>query len=498
MDTKVTEVELAAMFREAAGVAAMPADWTPVGVWLRVSPGPGQDEANQVPAVMRHCIDRNYWPARWYVVHAKSAYHGQHQADLDQAIDDMRTGSITILVCWHSDRLERRKGKALLDLLAEFTDASGKVESVLEPTLGQLDFGGQVTTFITGLMNHEKSKHLAEQVGIAFDRIHTNNGTANRVPWGYDTAGPKYNRQMVPTDLCRKYVPLIFQRCIDGESCRTIAAWLTAEGVPTAKGRPWNEGQVRWLIRNRTYAGRRTRRNDTETYQRCEAVVTMDVWERANNALSNRPKRGPVAKGDRPMLAKLRCLHCDSPMYRIKAGKDNFARYYYRCFGNGPQRKGCGNMVPFERLEHLTVVRFLAWNNDRPYQIREWVKGKNWDAEIADLTQDIRELAPNPTADRWLERMAEMQAQVIEYERKNREEREGGHYEYTDVLNADGSVMTIGQHFFDLDKEGRREYLTTHDIRAEKAACCGGIRVVVDGREDIAHKQSCAEYTADL
>ncbi len=49
-----------------------------------------------------------------------------------------------------SDGIERRPGKALLDLLAEVSDAGGHVESVKEPTLGALDFGGQVMTFIAG------------------------------------------------------------------------------------------------------------------------------------------------------------------------------------------------------------------------------------------------------------------------------------------------------------------------------------------------------------
>ena len=412
----------------------------------------------------------------------------------------MRNGEISVLAIWHSDRIERRPGKALLDVLVEFGDAGGRVESVQEPTLGQLDFGGQVTTFLAGLMNHEKSRHIAEQTKLAQDRIRTNNATANRRPWGYETTGPKYNRTLVPTDICRKYVPQIFQRCIDGDSLRTIAAWLDSEGVPPVRGKQWHEGSLRHIIMNRTYAGRRIRRGDLkeETFQTCEPVIDADIFDRANEALRNRPKRGPVAKDleTRPMLAKLRCYRCGSPMYRISAG-DGTGRVYYRCTGSGPQRKGCGNRVPYDRLERMVAVRMLAWN-DQPYQTKEWVEGKNWDAKIADLTQDIRELAQNPTADRWLERMAEMQAQIVEFERKNKEEREGGHYEYTDVLNVDGSVMTIGMHFFDLDKEGRREYLKTHDIQAEKTACCGGVRVVIDGREDIAHKESCADYSAEL
>ena len=176
----------------------------PAGIWLRVSTGL-QDEANQLPQLLRHCAEQGRRPAKWYIVHGKSAFHGKHQADLDRAVTDMRHGQMSVLVIWHSDRLERRPGKALLETLAEFSDAGGRVESVREPTLGQLDFGSQVTTFITGLVNNEKSAHISEQVNLALERINANNATGNRVPWGYVTIGEKYERKLVPTDFCREW-----------------------------------------------------------------------------------------------------------------------------------------------------------------------------------------------------------------------------------------------------------------------------------------------------
>ena len=228
MADRLTADQLEATFRRASGHDAMPAGWTTVGAWVRVSSGK-QDEENQVPSLVKYCIDHKYWPVVWYIVHAKSAFKGEHQDVLDQAVDDMRSGKTAVLAIWHSDRLERRhdgKTKTLLGTLAEFSDAGGRVESTLEPTLGQMDFGGQVTTFITGLVNHEKSKHISEQVNLAKDRITANGAVSSRPPWGFYTEGEKYNRKMFPTDTCREYVPQIFARCIAGESLRTIAIWL--------------------------------------------------------------------------------------------------------------------------------------------------------------------------------------------------------------------------------------------------------------------------------
>ena len=111
---------------------------------------------DQVEEVIRYCVQREYWIVRWCVVHAKSASKGEQQKDLDSAIEDTREQRIHVLVISDSSRIERREGKIgteLLNTLAEFTDAGGRVESVAEPTLGQVDIGSRSLTYVTGLMN---------------------------------------------------------------------------------------------------------------------------------------------------------------------------------------------------------------------------------------------------------------------------------------------------------------------------------------------------------
>jgi DNA invertase Pin-like site-specific DNA recombinase len=468
-NAKLTEADLLAKFREVSGLDAMPDDWTPAGLWVRVSSG-GQDEENQVPSVIRHCIDRHYWPARWYIVHAKSAFHGEHQADLDRAVADMRDGRTSILVIWHSSRLERRKrkGASLLDTLAEFVDAGGRVESVQEPALGRNDMGGEISTFITGLMNHEKSSFISESVKLSIERNKASGSIYGRQPWGFTTEGTKYDRHLVPTGVCREYAPQIFQRCIDGQSLRTIAAWLDSEGVPTPRGNNrWHESSVRCIIRNRVYAGSYYTRSGV-FIQKCEAVVRPSVWDRANQALKTRPKRGPVAVS-RPMLAGLRCARCGASMYRIKNSSQN---YFYRCFGNGPQRKGCGNMVGYDVTEFIVASQIFV-HSAEPHRIRTWIEGVNWDDEISDVKQAIREAAE---AERF-EELPELQAQLAELRGR---ESTPGHYDFTET------DKTVGEYFWTLDADGKRKYLATRDIRVEKVPTevnPSGIRVIIDGIE---------------
>ncbi len=379
------------------------------GIWIRVSTG-GQDEANQVPDLEKHCTGHGYDIERRYEVHGKSASKGHHQKDLDRMLADMRAGVITVLVIWHSDRIERRKGKMLLDLLEEISEASGRVESVQEPTLGKLDFGGQVTTFIAGLVNHEKSAHLSEQVGLAQDRIRKNGALGGRPSFGYATEGTKYHRKLVPTEQGRKLVPEVYQRVIDSEPLPAIAAWLQEQ-----TGRTWWAKTVATLVRNPVYKGRRcalkwaqkldesgkpVEKNGKPVMKfigygvllhECEPLVDAAVWRRANDNLDARPKRGRVYAENRAMLATaLYCPDCaDSPMYRIKSGHGNTA-LYYRCAGRGPQRKGCGLMVRAALVDAAADAAMSCLSEARVEF--ELVPGHDHKAELEQIEDELANL----------------------------------------------------------------------------------------------------------
>jgi DNA invertase Pin-like site-specific DNA recombinase len=386
-------------------------EFEPAGTWVRVSTG-GQDEANQVPDIERHCEAHGYSVTRKYELNDKSASKGKQQAKLDEMLHDMRNGTIRVLVCWHSDRLERRGSEYVFRLLAQVRDAGGRIESVKEPLFGAEDMTGEAMTELGSVIAHQYSVHLSEQVKLAHDRIRANGAVGpGGTPWGFRVVGPKYAKLLFPTDLCREYVPQIFARCIAGESCRDIAVWLDAEGVPPKRGEKWHEGSVRKLIHNRVYAGRQQNEDKTETLTRCELVVSPDVWDRANEALSNRPHRGPVNKDNRPMLASLKCARCEnSPVYHIRLkSRSGKSYYYYRCAGRGAQRKGCGNMVAYNFTEAIvsTVITLISTQSHRT---REWVEGLNWDAEIFDVKQDMREAVEAED----FGRLAELQVKLSE------------------------------------------------------------------------------------
>src|SRR5258708_35798777 len=89
---------------------------TKAGIWQRVS-SEGQDEANQLPDLLKWCESHGYEVAETYELHGKSASKGKHQSKLDQVVADMTARKIKVLVVWQSSRIERRGAFSVVDLM---------------------------------------------------------------------------------------------------------------------------------------------------------------------------------------------------------------------------------------------------------------------------------------------------------------------------------------------------------------------------------------------
>jgi hypothetical protein len=312
-----------------------------------------------------------------------------------------------------------------------------------------------------------------------------------RPPWGYRSAceccgAPvctacekkrcPHHKYLVPTPDGRKYIPVIFGKVIDGESLRAIAAWLTAEGVPTATGKTrWNEGFLgNRLIKNPVYYGVRRNGGQLET----EALVSVSVWQEANAALRSRvrPGRGTSVR-EKALLAPVcglcrgvirdGCPSGESPMYRVYGGYGAARQPYYRCTGHGPQRKGCGFMVPVTVGDAEARAEMLA--DDDPdvddqehhdeYPEPKWHKERRFDPgdDKTDEIEKLREKAMDAYRQRDMARFEELDGQAKALEKDN-EDRKKPYY-YWDVT---GQRET--DYFAALDRSQQREYFLTKKV----------------------------------
>lgn len=368
------------------------------GILLRVSSN-GQDEQNQVPELETYCYDRNYRINRRYELHDKSAYRGEHEEALAGILADIRAGVITVVVIVHSSRIDRRDPDIAELYELSIRMAGGRIESVREPMFGKSDIAGRVTTILAQHSNHDLSKTLAGHIKAGHDRIRREGGLFGRAPFGYEIQGKKYRKTLVPTPLGLKYVPEIFARVIRGESLATVAAWLNGESVPCGtkvardkhhKAIPgklpkWTAATVSKIIRNTVYKGQ-MRDSSHQMVNRCEAIVSAAVFNRAVERLDNAPtRRGPRNLANRAMLSGvLFCDECGSPMYRSTSE----ILVYYRCAG-----KVTGRSCLMVRLAAVdALVDRLMSSNPRPIMAPTLIPGRNYDDELDANMAEIRAL----------------------------------------------------------------------------------------------------------
>jgi site-specific DNA recombinase len=279
---------------------------------------------------------------------------------------------------------------------------------------------------------YQERQDIIERITRQLGALTAAGKLVGRPPFGFTTEGDRYDRRLVPTEAGRKYVPLIYRKAVEGWSLQKITGWLRAEGVEPVSGTWWPRS-VAGLIKNPVYKGHRCTRDlvppdEVEerdgkiiryrygdswietprweygaTIHRCEALVDAAMWQRANEALSTRPRCGPHSDPEnRAMLAEaLYCAECeDSPMYRHRALSRGRAYFYYRCFGRGSQRTSCGNMLPVARVDEAVDLMMIE-DFDMPV-MQEIVRRGNEAAlenRLAEIRFEIKQLGSRDLPD---------------------------------------------------------------------------------------------------
>jgi DNA invertase Pin-like site-specific DNA recombinase len=365
-------------------------------LWQRVSTG-GQDEASQLPDLIRWCDTHGYEYdlTERYVIKGKSAYHKKQAAALAQAISDMANGEYTVLVVWAFDRIQRGSTSEAFILAEQALAAGGRIEYTQDTYLNEANTMSDVLLSLAATMAREESKRKSERINIKFDGLRAKGSAIGKPPWGYQvictvcnapTVRPRCNdhgKAFIPTAEGRKYIPAMFQMVIGGYSLRDIAEWLTVEG---AGGKTWHQDYLSGKIfKNPVYYGARRNGGNLET----EGLVSYSVWQQANTALASRAKPGRSAKQKallQPVCSKPDCDATGqhpSPMYRIAGRRGAVA---YRCHGRGPQAKGCGNMIPLAELD-ARVIEAMEADHVNMYVERVFIPGDNRSDEIGRLRE---------------------------------------------------------------------------------------------------------------
>jgi DNA invertase Pin-like site-specific DNA recombinase len=475
-------------------IPAAPADWTPAGVWIRVSTGM-QDEENQVPDVLRYCERNRLRIVKVYQLNDKSAYKGEQTAKQNEALDDTRAGVIRRVVCWASDRVERQGAEATLRIFRLFREAGGGLDSVLEPILNGED--PDLMLAITGWKDQQESKRKSERVRIAFDTIDTNGAVRYRAPYGYRITGEKKNKRLVFDAIEAEIVREIFRRYEDGDTLQQIADALMARGVPapTFKGKPgiiWYPKTLSGILRNPIYAGRWMNEERTTTIMRLPenlTLVSLARWRACDKRLLSRAHRRGVPQRETSALltSVLFCGKCGGAMYRQKSGAagrqkvwnaDKTAKivrtyatavklvYYCR------SGKGCRMMIEEREMDRLFEAWLQTAFRDRTITRDVLVAGNDYQNEIDQLERDLAEMMQDVTADDFIARVSAARAEII----RLRESAEPAHTETRTISGSEiVSIWTATT-----DAGARRRMLLDAQLRFYVRRTDAGVELSTD------------------
>lgn len=297
----------------------------------------GRNLKGQLAMGREHCQHRGYQ----IVAELAEDDRGASGAEIDlpklsQIREMARAGEFDVLVVREIDRLSRSLAKQLIVeeelkrtgvqieyVLGEYTDTpEGQLQKHIKAVIAEYE-----RAKITERM--ERGKRLKVKAGSVMLHGH--------VPLGYRMVELDGLHRLEIYEPDAKIVRLIFQWYVNGDG---NTGPLSSNDIGIRLG--WTRGRVIRTLRNETYAGRwyygkRSIHHDATIPVEVPAIVSRDLWARAQRRLQqNRKQARRNRKHDYLLSLRVICGQCRGPMtgekstaHRRNGKKDVY--YYYLC-----------------------------------------------------------------------------------------------------------------------------------------------------------------------
>lgn len=157
---------------------------------------------------------------------------------------------------------------------------------------GEIDFnslGGRITAHIRAeIAADERSKIAARTAAGRAEALRQGRLAAGRAPFGLAWSRAGGWRIDAPA---AEVVRDIYQRVLDGQACRVIAAAFEATRTIAPRDR-WHGAQVWRIVTSSTYRGEFVAREEPRAVIAVPPIVDADTWHRAQDLLGRRQRRG--------------------------------------------------------------------------------------------------------------------------------------------------------------------------------------------------------------
>jgi hypothetical protein len=439
-----------------------------------------QDITNQDGDVARAIEANDIHVVRTFEL-AKSAYHGAGIADtLAEILADVRNGLYTTVIAAMTSRFERRGYKALFRFMLDLDAVGGRLIAADDPHFGDLDSDmGFLATFFAGKKDFDYSDAISRNVNRANRKTDAEGVFRGSVPNGYMLVGGKRSRSLVP-DLTGARWTETHKGCPKGATCRSEGGALVEGSQCRSYRHPTSDeiarairdcasgtsakrlaerlnmdmSGMRYLLNNGVYSTgvyKIKRRSDGVTVQfKTAPLVTVAEQDAAVAAMEARRWNDTVSsrglfKDD--FSGALWCGLCESEQARVYRCRNGSGVRYYRCSECGKSAKAASADAEVDRVLRESTAPWL-----------EVVPGEI-DTTAADLERARIELTEvsgrGLSLDETIAEVTRLHALIEDLSSKPSKP-------FSWVQRMRG---LFGDHWAELDPQGRREWLQSGQFR---------------------------------
>ena len=288
-----------------------------------------------------------------YADHARSGFKNTSaRAAFQSMIRAAESGSFDTIIAWKVDRFGRNREDSAI-YKGKLRRFGVRVLYAMEPIPE-----GSAGVLLEGMLEATAewySRQLSENVTRGMtDNAHRCLYNGTRI-LGY-VRGPdgRYQIQAEEAALVRN----IFDLYCAGYSAVRIANRLTASGLHTALGRPWNFKAVLSLVSNERYTGVYIW-GSVRVPDGMPAIIEKSVFEEAQRMKKKTARHVEQGAVDFLLTGKAFCGHCSAAMIGDSGtSKSGTRHYYYSCQAH-KARKGCDKKSVSKDWLESAVVDFV-------------------------------------------------------------------------------------------------------------------------------------------
>lgn len=320
-----------------------------IGGYVRVSTDEQVEKGNSIneqkERILAYCKVMG-WPAPVFYVDDGYSAKDLNRPDIQRLLEDVRQNQLDIVVTTKLDRLSRN----LLDLLQTielFNEHNCSYVSASE-SFDTSTAVGRMTLQLLGTFAEFERERISERVKENMLSIAKNTNRAITKPcYGYDIVDGQY----VINEEEARFVRLMFDLAEQGHGHRMIAKILNERGATTKAGKPWDQINVKRLMKTETIAGvmvynkRQNKNGKVVERDRSEwivkkdnhpAIIPLERFERVQKIMQSRSRQYKYADSETYLLTGLvKCGHCGKNMKgstsRHKRKNREYTYYRYIC-----------------------------------------------------------------------------------------------------------------------------------------------------------------------